>query len=247
MRHGEFHIGCAGWAIPRPQAALFPSAGSHLARYAQRFNAVEINSSFYRPHRRTTYERWAATVPDHFAFAVKVPREITHAPRLSGADAALAAFLAQVGGLGDRLGPLLFQLPPRLGFDAAGARALFAALRSRFDADAVCEPRHAGWFTAEADALLAEFRIARVAADPPLLPAAAEPGGWNDLAYYRLHGSPRLYYSDYGPERLDGFARRLADAARRGRRCWCIFDNTAAGAATANALALQARLAEGGA
>lgn len=244
MRGAEHHIGCAGWAIPKPLAALFPPAGSRLARYAQRFNAVEINSSFHRPHRRATYERWAATVPDHFEFAVKAPREITHRPRLAGAHAALEAFVAEVGGLGDKLGPLLFQFPPRLGFNADDARGFFAALRTRFDADVVCEPRHSDWFAAEAEALLAEFRIARAAVDPPLLPTAAEPGGWKGLAYYRLHGSPRVYYSNYEPERLDSVARSLAEAARRGRRCWCIFDNTAAGAATADALALQERLAQ---
>src|SRR5574341_2571121 len=105
---GQMRIGCAGWTIPKPHAALFPPSGSHLARYAQRLAAVEINSSFHRPHRRATYERWAAAVPDRFAFAVKAPKEITHRLRLADAGSALEAFLAQAGGLGDKLGPLLF-------------------------------------------------------------------------------------------------------------------------------------------
>ena len=116
MTPRQLHIGCAGWAISKQYKSLFPQSGSHLERYAQRLTAVEINSSFYRPHRRTTYEGWAAAVPEGFAFSVKAPKMITHELRLLGADAALARFVGQASGLGDRLGPLLFQLPPSLGF-----------------------------------------------------------------------------------------------------------------------------------
>ncbi|MDQ3815662.1 MAG: DUF72 domain-containing protein, partial [Armatimonadota bacterium] len=82
MSSAHIYIGCAGWSIPSPHAPEFPAAGSHLERYAARFPAVEINSSFYRPHRPQTYERWAAAVPTHFQFAVKVPKIITHERRL---------------------------------------------------------------------------------------------------------------------------------------------------------------------
>jgi len=116
-------VGTAGWAIRKEHAAAFPAGGTHLQRTAQRFNAVEINSSFYRPHRRATYERWAASVPDDFAFAVKAPRTITHDLRLAGADAVLDRFLAEASGLGIKLGVLLFQLPPSLAFDARTASA----------------------------------------------------------------------------------------------------------------------------
>lgn len=233
------HIGCAGWSIPRQHASSFPPSGSQLERYAQRFAAVEINSSFYRPHRRSTYERWANAVPHGFAFAVKAPKEITHRLRLAEASAALDAFLAQARGLGGKLGPLLFQLPPTLAFDPQAVRRFFAMLRTRFEESVVCEPRHPSWFTAQADELLAEFRISRVAADPAVADAAAEPGGWGGLRYFRLHGSPRTYYSEYRPDQLERFARRLAGAKTKPHPAWCIFDNTAAGAATANALALQ--------
>jgi uncharacterized protein YecE (DUF72 family) len=235
-------IGCAGWTIPVQQASSFPATGSHLERYAQRFTAVEINSSFYRPHRRTTYERWAASVPPGFTFAVKALREITHRLRLVNADAALDAFLAQVTGLGDNLGPLLFQLPPSLAFEPQAAAAFFVALRTRFDGNAVCEPRHPDWFTPRADDLLRKFRISRAVADPPIAGAAPAPGGWDGLIYFRLHGSPRVYYSEYTPDRLEQFTQQLMRAAKPHQPVWCFFDNTAAGAATANALALQDRL-----
>ena len=126
-------IGTAGWSIPKQHAAAFPASGSHLERYAQRFNAVEINSSFYRPHRRATYERWAATVPEDFAFAVKAPRAITHDARLTDAEPALDRFLGEATGLGGKLGPLLFQLPPSFAFDPRTARAFLKMLRARHD------------------------------------------------------------------------------------------------------------------
>jgi uncharacterized protein YecE (DUF72 family) len=235
-------IGCAGWTIPKRHASFFPSSGSQLERYAQCFTAVEINSSFYRPHRRATYERWAAGVPGGFAFAVKAPNEITHRLRLAGASAPLGAFLAQATGLGDKLGPVLLQLPPSLAFDPQRARSFFAALRVRFDGSVVCEPRHPDWFTAQADDLLMEFRISRVAADPPVVGTVTRPGGWNGLLYFRLHGSPRVYYSEYGSDQLERLAHQLVPMGNPRPHAWCIFDNTACGAATANALALQARL-----
>jgi uncharacterized protein YecE (DUF72 family) len=208
----QLRIGCAGWTIPKHRASLFPASGSHLERYAQRLTAVEINSSFYRPHRRTTYEGWAAAVPEGFAFSVKAPKMITHELRLLGADAALAKFLGQASGLGDTLGALLFQLPPSLGFDLAAARSFFVGLRTRFGGAVVCEPRHTDWFAPCADRLLREFRIARAAADPPIVGAAAGPGGWDGLLYLRLHGAPRMYYSEYRPDQIERFAQQLAGA-----------------------------------
>src|SRR5262245_58239190 len=242
MTRGPSCIGCAGWTIPKQHASFFPSSGSHLERYAQCFAAVEINSSFYRPHRRATYERWAAAVPRGFAFAVKAPNEITHRLRLAGASAALDAFLTQATGLGDKLGPVLLQLPPSLAFDPQRVSSFFAALRARFDGSVVCEPRHPDWFTARADDLLTEFRISRVAADPPVIGTVAEPGGWKGLLYFRLHGSPRVYYSEYRSDQLDRLAHQLVSMGSPRPRAWCIFDNTASGAATVNALALQACL-----
>jgi uncharacterized protein YecE (DUF72 family) len=232
-------IGTAGWSIPKQHAAAFAPSGSLLERYARRFNAVEINTSFYRPHRRTTYERWAASVPENFAFAVKIPKAITHEQRLVNSEPAFDAFLAQISGLGEKLSVLLIQLPPSLAFDEAAAAAFFTALRARHDGDVVCEPRHPTWFEPRAEQLLAEHAIARVAADPAVVPAAAAPGGWPGLHYFRLHGAPSVYRSAYEPEQIARIAQRLSPA----QRAWCIFDNTTLGAATGNALALCAMIA----
>lgn len=232
------HIGTAGWSVPSRYADRFPADGSHLERYARRLNAVEINTSFYRPHRRETYERWAASVPAEFRFAVKVPRTMTQERRLKDCGDLLDRFAAEVEGLGPKLGVLLVQLPPSLAFEAEVVEGFFAELRRRTEAAVACEPRHAGWFGPEAEGLLQRLRVARVAADPVRAPGDGEPGGWQGLVYYRLHGSPRIYYSDYDEAVLAGMRRRLQVHRAAGVPAWCIFDNTAAFAALGNALAV---------
>jgi uncharacterized protein YecE (DUF72 family) len=124
---GAIRIGTAGWSIPKAHAAAFGTEGTHLQRYAAGLDAVEINSSFYRSHKPDTYARWAASVPHGFRFAVKMPRAITHEQELRDADDLLDRFLGEIRGLGEKLGPVLVQLPPRLRFDAATAGRFFAA------------------------------------------------------------------------------------------------------------------------
>lgn len=228
-------LGTAGWGVPSALAPLFPGGGTHLERYARVMPAVEIDTSFYRPHRPATYARWARSVPPGFRFAIKLPRSVTHDRRLNGADEPLARFLGEVAELGDRLGPLLVQLPPSLRFDGDVVEAFFAGLRQSFTGDVACEPRHRSWFTPAADRLLTGHRVARVAADPAVVPDAAEPGGWTGLIYRRLHGSPAMYHSPYPPAFLDALAHRLRGEAERAP-VWCIFDNTAEGHALPDAL-----------
>jgi len=111
------YVGSAGWNVPRLHRERFAAAGSQLQRYASRLSAVEINSSFYRPHAAATYERWAAAVPDSFRFAVKIPKLITHDRALVRARDPLARFVDEIAGLGMKLGPLLLQLPPSFAFE----------------------------------------------------------------------------------------------------------------------------------
>lgn len=234
----QLRIGVAGWVIPVALAPRFEPGASHLHRYASRFNAVEINSSFYRPHRRATYERWAASVPGYFRFAIKMPKTITHELRLADCAAPLQRFAAEIAGLAEKRGPILVQLPPKLAFDFPLADRFFTQARQILGDPIVCEPRHPSWFTDQADVLLADHNIPRVAADPPLTPAAADPGGALDLAYFRLHGAPRTYWSDYPATTISRHVHRLRTLAIDGREAWTIFDNTAAGHAPANALTL---------
>jgi uncharacterized protein YecE (DUF72 family) len=243
-------VGTAGWSIPRAAASGFAVEGTHLARYSRTLSAVEINSSFYRPHARKIYERWAAQVPAHFKFAVKLPRTITHDRRLTDAQEFIETFLSQVAGLGSKLGVLLVQLPPSLALDMHVAGVFFGLLRERYSGAIACEPRHLSWFASGADALLRAHRISRVAADPSITSDAATPGGWvaaseheaDAVAYYRLHGSPRMYWSRYSTERLAQWSEQMR-AMSRHWSVWCIFDNTASGAAAENALTLNADVA----
>lgn len=238
---GALLAGCAGWTITREAAAAFPAEGSHLERYAAVFDAVEINSSFYRPHQAKTYARWADSVPEHFRFSVKLPKTITHEARLAGIAAPLHQFALEAGALGDKLGCVLVQLPPKLGFEAAVADAFFARLSDTFDCTIACEARHPEWFGEEATALLQRRAVTRVIADPPKgqegphLPTTA-------TIYTRLHGAPRVYYTSYETAYLAQLARDMATHAAQGRTVWCIFDNTASGAALPNALEVQLAL-----
>jgi uncharacterized protein YecE (DUF72 family) len=172
-------------------------------------------------------------VPAGFRFAVKLPKAITHVRRLAGCGDLLAAFAAEIAALDGKRGPTLVQLPPSLAFDAGLAAAFFADAGNALTGALVCEPRHPSWFTPAADALLAKHRVARVAADPASLADASMPGGWHGLAYFRLHGSPRVYWSAYDEDALRLWAERVRGAAPE---VWVVFDNTAGGAATANAL-----------
>lgn len=249
MTAPRVRIGTAGWSIPRAVAAQFPGEGSHLARQARVLGCTEINTSFYRAHRPEVYARWAAQVPQDFRFAVKLPRSITHEQRLRAARQPLLRLLDETAPLGDRLGVLLVQLPPSQDFEARAVGRFFGLLRELTDRPVVCEPRHASWFAAPAERLLQRWRIGRVAADPARWPAAAQAGGWlgergdgaGAVLYHRWHGSPRMYWSAYGEDWL----RERAAALGRwppGADCWCIFDNTASGAAAADALRLGALL-----
>jgi uncharacterized protein YecE (DUF72 family) len=240
----QLFIGTAGWSIAARHAGAFPGESSQLERYAGRLDAVEINSSFYRPHKHETYERWAGAVPPGFRFSVKLPRLITHERRLAGCAEALDAFLGQVAGLGRKLGVLLVQLPPSLRYVPDVAGPFLRLLRERTGVRLACEPRHPSWFGPEAGELFERLDIARVAADPVPRGCIEGPGGWPGLVYHRLHGSPRIYYSDYPAGYLEALAGRLAAETASGADIWCVFDNTAQGHALDNALATDAMVRE---
>lgn len=225
-------IGTAGWSLPKEWAG----EGSRLARYSRVLRCAEINSTFYREHRASTHARWAAETPEDFRFSIKAPKSITHEAKLRGTEPLLRAFLEQIRPMADKAGPLLFQLAPSLAFDRAVAEEFLGGLRAFYQGEAVLEPRHASWFTAAAEALLRAQKIARVAADPAKGgPAAAEPGGDTNIVYFRLHGSPRVYYSSYEEDFLAALAGRVSGYTNS----WIIFDNTVLSHAFANALRLR--------
>jgi uncharacterized protein YecE (DUF72 family) len=238
-------IGTAGWSIPRDIAASFPEEGSGLERYAARFQVAEINSSFHRPHRISTWARWRDSVPAGFRFSAKVPKQITHVCKLKDCGAELEKFVREAETLGPKLAVLLVQLPPKLAFDERIVREFFNRIRDLTPVAIACEPRHSSWFDGDASQLLREMAIARVAADPAICDAAAKPGPWGELRYWRLHGSPAIYRSSYS-DRIDPYAAELAAEAAPGNDVWCIFDNTASSAGAADALLLMEALGQAG-
>lgn len=239
--HGPVcYIGCAGWSIATQYAGQFKGEGSYLERYATRFNAVEIDSSFYRSHKAATYARWAQSVPRDFRFAVKLPRLITHFEKLRAPNTSLKQFFVETASLEEKLGCVLVQLPPSLDFNLSVAAGFLKQLRKLYFAMVAIEPRNQTWFAPDVDALLCDFEIARVAADPPTGdPQAASSGGSPQSTYKRLHGSPKIYYSSYSKVYLRSIGLEMK-ASTAIDTAWCIFDNTAIGAATGNALALTA-------
>jgi uncharacterized protein YecE (DUF72 family) len=223
---------------PREAAQRFDSVGTHLRRYSGLLSCAEVNSSFHRPHSAAIYGKWRESTPKDFRFAVKVPRMITHELRLQDARDPLTAFLSQTDALREKRGPLLVQLPPSLSFDGTVASAFLDVLRSVYEGLIALEPRHPTWFTLSATALLDDYRISRVAADPSPVPSERMPGGWTQLAYFRMHGSPHKYWSRYDLNDVSTLAT-TARGIQGAEEVWCIFDNTASGAAIENALELR--------
>jgi uncharacterized protein YecE (DUF72 family) len=265
-------IGISGWTYAGWRGQFYPPGLVHrleLAYAAERFASIEINGSFYSLQRPSSYRAWRGQVPADHVFAVKGGRFITHMKKLAGVDTALANFFASgVLALGPTLGPVLWQLPPTLGYDADRLRAFFdllprtttaaAELAVRHDdkltGDRVLttteadrplrhalEVRHDSFCTDEAVNLLAEHDIALVVADTA--------GRWpllervtSDFMYVRLHGDKELYVSGYSPEALDSWAARIRAWADQGLDVFVYFDNDVKVHAPYDALALMERL-----
>ena len=223
-------IATAAWSIPRTVAGHFAAEGSGLSRYASVFKGVEVNATFYKPHRTSTYARWADSVPEDFRFALKLPKTITHEHRLIDIGPLFDGFLEEIAPLGDKIGPLLCQLPPSLVHDPAVVETALSALRQRFKGKIVIEARHKSWQSPDVLSLLEHHAIDRVLADPaPVWPADTFP---MPPVYVRLHGAPKIYCSTYDEPEIDRFRSLLAADS------WCVFDNTASGAAIENALTM---------
>jgi len=267
-------IGISGWTYPRWRGTFYPRGlpqREELRYAAERMNSVEINGSFYSLQRRSSFEAWAASVPEDFVFAVKGGRFITHMKKLSGIETPLANFFASgVLALDQKLGPILWQLPPNLGFNADRMDSFFAQLpRSASSAAEIAahhdqripddraltkavhprhrlrhaiEPRHESFRTPEFYRLLRRYKMALVISD--------NPGKWpifteitTDLMYLRLHGHDQLYVSGYSDHELDEWAAKIRSWTERGCDVYVYFDNDAKVHAPFDAMSLMERLA----
>lgn len=266
-------VGISGWRYAGWRGVFYPAGlpqRRELEHAAGRMSTIEVNGSFYSLQRPSSWHAWAAEVPDDFLFAVKGPRFITHMKKLVDAEAPLATFLASgVLSLGPKLGPLLWQLPPNLGFHPDRLAAFFDLLpRSTAEASAyaaahhdasklkepadtatpqdrplrhVLEVRHDSFRTPEFCELLRAHDIGMVVADSA--------GTWpmfdevtSDVAYVRLHGDQELYTSGYSEAALDHWAEKVRRWDAQGLDVFVYFDNDAKVHAPFDALALRERL-----
>jgi uncharacterized protein YecE (DUF72 family) len=236
-------VGTAAWNIPKIANDLFPGVGSHLERYSEVLNGVEINSTFYKEHLPKTFARWRDAVPDDFRFSVKLSRTFTHDSALTEKGAPLEVCLRNYILLGEKWGVLLVQLPPSLEFKEKIAAPFFEAVRKYYKGALVCEPRHRTWTSKTSYELFQRLKISRVWADPDPCPVPERPK-WDcgDIRYLRLHGSPEIYRSEYDEARLREYADLISDGSQNLSQTWCVFDNTTFGHATIQAVWMKEKL-----
>ncbi len=239
----SFFVGTAGWSIPALAADSFESEGSHLERYSRMFNCVEINSSFYREHKPSTYAKWAQSTPEDFRFSVKLLRYFTQEKRLKETGTRLEEILFGFSQLQEKWGALLVQLPPSLEFESLVADVFFAALRKLFKGLIVVEPRHKSWASERALHLLAAHQINKVLADPePCFVSRLRRQKVEKTIYFRLHGTPDIYKSRYGAEVIERIAIQIKKGLAEGKDVWCTFDNTTFGFGALNAFEIKKTL-----
>lgn len=234
------HIGTSGWHYGHWQPAFYPddlSSDEFLSHYQQYFDTVEINNSFYNLPSAETLDSWKNRVPAHFLFAVKGSRYITHMKKLKDPRDPVRNFLDRMQGLGDALGPILFQLPPHWHLNVKRLEEFLEVLPSRPFA---FEFRDPSWFDPRVYDLLDEPERAFCIYDlDGQLSPIETPGGF---VYVRLHGPDGAYQGHYDKQTLAGWAGRLSGWAREGRDVFCYFDNDQAGCAVQNALELREML-----
>lgn len=236
---GQVFIGTSGWSYAHWRDAFYPpslATGDFLAFYASLFPVVELNSSFYHLPREATIARWVSVTPRHFRFALKASRVLTHRLRLRDCAEPLGLFLRLARGFGDRLGPLLFQLPPGLHCDAA-LLADFLEFLPR-DLRLTFEFRHQSWYNEAVFALLATHRVALCFHDFRGCEAPHELT--SSFVYVRLHGPQAPYTGSYNSAQLASWAGLVDTWASSGRDVYVFFNNDVGAHAVANARQLRA-------
>jgi uncharacterized protein YecE (DUF72 family) len=233
------HIGCSGWNYRHWRGLFYPEglpATRWYGHYAEIFDTVELNTSFYHLPKPETFDKWRLQAAPAFRYAVKAPRFITHMKKLGDCDEPLAEFLARARRLGPALGPILYQLPPRWKLNLERLEAFIADLPA--DLDHVFEFREPSWIAEEVLALLGARGIGFCVHDM----AGSITPRWASgrLAYLRFHGGEGKYWGRYPDERLLGWADWIVEQAREGREVWCYFNNDIHGHAIDDALTLRA-------
>ena len=226
------YVGTAAWSIPKIAEEHFPIVGSHLERYSLRLDAVEINSTFYRDHTEKSYRKWSNATPEYFRFSVKLNKRFTHDCNLDINEFDLIENLTTISALGDKWGALLLQFPKKIEFDFIKMKFFYQVIRKVFSGPIAIEARNLSWMSSSSLELLNLFNISKVTADPEKCPFDHD----SQIKYYRLHGSPETYRSNYDEEYLNNLYEEMRNAETD---IWCIFDNTIFGHATKNAVMIK--------
>jgi len=235
---GHIHIGTSGWSYEHWKGAFYPEGlpgKQMLEYYAQQFRSVEINSSFYHLPEQQTLQHWCECTPRDFRFTVKASRYITHMKKLRDPQKTVPAFLDRISLLGDKLGPVLFQLPPRWHFNAERLSAFLDSLSNEFRY--AFEFRDQSWLNRQTFELMAQHDVSFCIYE---LEGFISPDEiTTDHIYVRLHGPGEAYQGSYSPQTLAMRAETFTDWAHRGYTVWCYFDNDQCGYAVKNAGQLQ--------
>jgi uncharacterized protein YecE (DUF72 family) len=244
IKTGSIHIGTSGWHYGHWRGPFYPEdLGSEgfLEFYAHRFHTVEINNSFYQLPSEQALKNWRDLAPPGFIFAAKGSRFITHMKKLKDPERSLAPFLERIVLLKEKLGPILFQLPPRWHFNESRLAAFLQALPGGYRY--TLELRDQSWINARALDLLAQFNAAFCIyeLDGYLSPREVTA----DFVYIRLHGPAGPYQGQYDRQTLAGWAGAISTWSGEGREVFCYFDNDEAGYAAQDALQLQDMLQPG--
>ena len=240
----RFWIGTSGWHYAHWQGLFYPEGmptSRWLAHYIQHFPTVEINNSFYRQPKTSAWQLWRRSVPDGFRFAVKVNRFITHIKRLKDVAEPVTTFLSRAGHLKEKLGPLLYQLPPNMRRNDERLEAFLSLLPKEHRH--VVEFRHESWLDEGVFDILRRHHVGFCVFDMPGL--AGPLVATADFAYIRLHGATGLYCSCYSDAELEGWAKRIAGLARDLEAVYIYFNNDAEGFAVQNAHTLWEKLTQG--
>jgi len=238
----RLRVGCSGWNYDHWRDGIFYPARCPARRwltfYAERFDTVEVNSTFYRLPRRDAVARWVEQTPPDFLFAVKVSRYLTHVKRLREIDIHLPLLLERIAPLvdGDKLGPLLWQLPPT--FVRDDERLAEALARFPADLRHAVEFRHQSWFAPRPLQLLADRGVALVVADRPGAPGRGRAERTAEFSFVRFHHGSRGRRGNYSDAELADWAETLRDWSRRGE-VYAYFNNDWEGFAPRNAVALK--------
>jgi uncharacterized protein YecE (DUF72 family) len=237
-RHPRLCIGCSGWNYKSWRGPFYPPdlpASRWLSWYAEHFQTVEINNSFYRLPERETFASWKTQAPPGFVFAVKASRFLTHMKQLRNPEEPIERLFSRARGLGRKLGPVLYQLPQRLRLDLDRLVPFLEALPR--GVQHVIEFRHPSWYVPAVFGLLDQHRVALCLHDKE---GSSLDGPFvGPFVYVRYHGTSGRYHGSYGDEVLAGWAERLTAAWRQGRDVYAYFNNDPGAEAVRNAQTLQ--------